>query len=85
MSGPQEFVVRSAGGWSYGDGPAVDQGEVVKLTHARNDQQLIARRYIVPLAPDAKPVTCKCGRRFLADSLAIHRARSHKDVRPNAA
>lgn len=75
----REVVVKRAGGWSYGDGPPLDPLEVVRLAGEPHDSKLLELRYLAPLPPEAKPVTCECGRRFLdADALKVHGARSHK-------
>jgi hypothetical protein len=75
----QQYFVK-AGGFGYGPIAMCDPGEVVALEHGGNDSKLIEQRKLVPLTPDAKPVSCSCKRRFTDTStLQIHRTRSHKE------
>jgi hypothetical protein len=77
-----KVYVKRASGWSWGGGmsggPSVDPGEVLDFPATSMDEPLIRGRYVVPLPPDAQPVTCDCGRTFLdKDSLKVHRGRTH--------
>jgi hypothetical protein len=77
-----ELVFARRPGWTYGDSPPLDFGQVFELTGQRNDSRLLDLGLVARVEKGTAIVGCgRCGARFATDrDLNMHGGKRHKGV-----